>query len=45
MKEPFSHAAFNFTKVKKNEVLAKYYLKDGHVVFIDKVSIIINLTL
>ena len=26
MTEPFSHDAFNFTKVKEPEVLAKYYV-------------------
>ena len=36
MTEPFSHDAFNFTKVKEPEVLAKYYVDKGKVCFVDK---------
>lgn len=36
MTEPFSHEAFNFTKVKQSEVLAKYYVDHGRVIFVDK---------
>lgn len=33
--EPFSSEGFNFTKVKPCEVLAKIYVKDGKVLFVD----------
>lgn len=36
MTEPFSHEAFNFTKVKQSEVLAKYFVDRGRVVLVDK---------
>ena len=33
--EPFSSEGFNFTKVNPTELLAKIYVKDGKVYFVD----------
>lgn len=41
MKEPFSHEAFNFTKVRENECLAKYIVSNGKVVFLPHVFLIV----